>query len=149
MRYRRNLSERRARRERGHVLIESALLLMVVLGLIIGTCDFGQFLYLHQSLSERARAAARYGAVNSYSWPGTEIKNVAVYNNPNPSNNTAAMVNDLTPDMVSAELIGDGTGAARVRVTITGYRFNFFSPWIAKRATAKDIIASVPYEHGL
>jgi hypothetical protein len=135
-------------RQRGQAMVESALVLLVTMGILIGTCDFGQFLFLHQSLTERVRAAARYGAVRAYAWPGTEMLNVAVYNDPNPPNGASSIVPGLTTSMVTAEIIGEGTDAARIRVSINNFPFNFFSPWIAQQATARTIIASVPYEHG-
>jgi hypothetical protein len=47
-----------------------------------------------------------------------------------------------------AEVFGEGTDAGRIRVSINNFSFNFVSPWIAQHATARTIIASVPYEHG-
>jgi hypothetical protein len=141
------MSRRRAG-QRGQAMVESALVLIVTLGILIGTCDFGQFLYLHQSLTERVRAAARYGAVRAYTWPGTDTINVAVYNDPNAPNGSTSIIPGLTTDMVTVEIIGEGTDAARIRVSISNFPFNFFSPWIAQHATARTIIASVPYEHG-
>jgi Flp pilus assembly protein TadG len=141
------LSSRR-RRQGGQAIVESALILIVTLGILIGTCDFGQFLYLHQSLTERVRMAARYGAVRSYTWPGTDMQNIAVYNTTTPAQGANAVVPGLTTAMVTAEIIAEGTDAARLRVSITNYPFNFFSPWIAAQATARPIIASSPYEFG-
>ena len=45
------------RRERGSTLVEMTLICLLVLSMLIGVVDFGQFLYVHQTLSERARAA--------------------------------------------------------------------------------------------
>jgi len=50
--------------ERGSQMVETSLILLTFLLMLIGTIDFGQVLYFHQSLVERARAAARYGAIN-------------------------------------------------------------------------------------
>lgn len=147
MRFRQTISRKRDR-QRGNVMVESALVLIVALGVLIGTCDFGQFLFLHQSLTERVRAAARYGAVRPYTWPGTEMINVALYNNPSPPVGATSLVPGLTTNMVTAEIIAEGTDAARIRVSVTNFPFTFFSPWIGGSATARPIIASVPYEHG-
>lgn len=49
----------------GQAMLESALVLVMFLVVLIGIVDMGQFLYFHQSLTERARAAARYGAVGT------------------------------------------------------------------------------------
>jgi uncharacterized membrane protein len=68
--------------------------------------------------------------------------------NANPPHGLSSIVPGVTTGMVTAEIIGEDTHAARVRVSITNFPFNFFSPWIAQQATARTIIASVPYEHG-
>src|SRR3954471_19173904 len=142
-------SNSRRHKQTGQALVEGALVLMVFIGLMIGTVDFAQFLFLHQSLADRARAAARYGAVHSYDYPGDAIKNFAVYNDPNPPSGTRSLVPNLTTDQVRAEIIAEGTDASRIRVTISNYPFTFFSPWIAHQARARDITASIPYEWGL
>lgn len=143
------VSHSRRNRQAGQALVEGALVLLVFVCLMIGTLDFGQFLYLHQSLTERARAAARYAAVHSYAYPGDDIKNFAVYNTSSPGGGATPLVPNLTTDKVTAEIIAEGTDAARIRVTISNYPFTFFSPWIAHQATAQGIIASAPYEWGL
>src|SRR5437763_1492718 len=76
-------------RERGQALMESALVILIFLSFLIGTLDFGQFLFFHQTLVERARAAARYGAVNPTDSAGTV--NVAVYNTGKPCNERHAI----------------------------------------------------------
>ena len=63
-------------------MVETSLVLLTFLMLLIGIIDFGQVLYFHQSLVERARAAARYGAINPTDTTG--IQNVAVYNDGEP-----------------------------------------------------------------
>ena len=143
------MTSMRRNNQGGQALLESSLVLLVCLALLIGTVDAGHFLYLHQTLTDRVRTAARYGAVHSYAYPGSEIKNLAVYNDPAPGNNAIPLLPDLTTDMVTAEIVGEGTDAARSRVTISNYPFRFLSPGIAGAATARPIIASVPYEWGL
>jgi Flp pilus assembly protein TadG len=72
---------RSRKRQRGQAIVESALTMLIFLPVLIGILDFGQFLYFHQSLTERARAGARYGAVHTLG-DGSEAVNVAIYNNP-------------------------------------------------------------------
>ena len=52
------------RRQRGSVLVESSLTLLAFVSLFVATLDLAQILYIHQSLVERARVAARTAAVN-------------------------------------------------------------------------------------
>jgi Flp pilus assembly protein TadG len=133
-------------------MLESALVLLIFLTVLIGIVDVGQFLYFHQSLTERARAAARYGAVNIYSSPGLAIQNVAIYNDPNgagggsgallPYLNTAAGTNGY----ISAVLLGSGTDDARIVVTINNYPYRFLAPYMSKSTWLRTVIASEPYE---
>src|SRR3954454_10166914 len=96
----------RSGRRRGQSLLENALVLIVLATFLIGILDFGQFLYFHQSLTERARAAARYGAVNPTDTIG--IQNVAVYNDPaGTSNGATPLIPQFTTAMVAVCLPGD------------------------------------------
>ena len=133
------MSIRRRQGERGHAILEGALILIVFLSFLIGTLDFAQFLYFHQSLVERVRVAARYGAVHPTDITGTQ--NVAVYNVA--AGGTSALLPGLTTGMVAVNVSDSGTPAARVTVTITGYPFQFFSPTIAGSRTAQAISATM------
>src|SRR5260370_28332483 len=117
--------------QRGQAFVESGLVMLVFLPVMIGVMDFGQFLYLHLSLTERTRAAAHYGSITTYT-DGSDIANVAIYNDAAGSANGAT---PLLPNLqtstssgdgyVSATLTGAGTDDARIRVTITNYPYNF------------------------
>jgi Flp pilus assembly protein TadG len=139
-------------RRRGQALVEGALVLFVFLAFIIGTLDFGQFLYFHQSLTERARAAARYGAVNPTDRIG--IQNVAVYNDrAGAANGATPLISNFTTDMVSVCLPGDkscsnsSTGPDwRITVTISGYRMITFNLLMPQSFTNQPITASLVSE---
>ena len=135
---------------RGWVAVESAFMIVVFMLFCLGTLDFGQFLYFHQSLAERARAAARYGAVN---WTDrTAIQNVAIYNDPaGAANGATAIMPNLTAAMVDVCLPGDtacsdpaNTVDSRITVTISGYQMiRIIFP---RSFTNKPITASLPSE---
>jgi Flp pilus assembly protein TadG len=133
-----------SRREHGQAMVESALILLIFLSFLIGTLDFGQFLFFHQSLVERARAAARYGAVNPTNSTGT--KNVAVYNTPSPASDASPVLGGLTTGMVNVVSSDPATPQARITVTITGYPFNVLSPYIAGSFTVKPVVATMVSE---
>src|SRR6266849_7145436 len=125
--------------QRGQAVVESAFVLLIFLAMLIGIVDFGQFLYFHQSLSERARAAARYAAVHDFDIK--KIGNFALYNDPQGTANgaTALLPNVNTPGnaspdsskaTISATLSSPATDDARVIVTISNYPYNFFSPFM-------------------
>src|SRR5260370_31188664 len=75
-----NIMRKTRPRQKGQALVETGLILFVFIALLAGTLDFGQYLYFHQSLSQRARAALRYGIINTTDRTG--IQNMALYNNP-------------------------------------------------------------------
>src|ERR1700680_2607740 len=109
------------------MFVESGLVMLVFLPVLIGVMDFGQFLYLHLSLTERTRAAAHYGAITTYT-DGSDIANVAIYNDPAGAANGATPLlpnlqsTDANKDgYVSVTLTSPGTDDARIRVTITNY----------------------------
>src|SRR5262249_35025520 len=106
--------------QRGQSLVEAGLVLMIFIPVLMGIADFGQFLYFHSSLTDRARAAARYGAVHSYS-DGSDIKNMAVYNTSSPAVGAAPLLPNLSTDLVTATLSDVNTDSARITVTITNY----------------------------
>ena len=137
---------------RGQAFVESALVLLVFLMLCIGTLDFGQFLYFHQALTERARAAARYGAVNWTDRAG--IQNVALYNDPAGNvNGATAIIPNLTAAMIAVCIPGDvdcsnpaSTTESRITVTISGYQLHTFNFVFTRSFTNRAIVASITSE---
>ena len=140
------------RRDSGQALIETTLVLFLLVAFALGTLDFGQYLHFHQSLAERARAAARYGAVNPTDRIG--IQNVAVYNDPQGASGGATPVlPNFTIAMVSVCVPGDRVCAdpvagpeSRVTVTISGYQMVTFNLFIPRSFTNQPISVSVPSE---
>ena len=138
------------RNKRGQAMLESALILTVFLPVLLGIVDFGQFLYFHQALSERTRAAVRWGAVNTFD--AAKVANVAIYNDPAGSGNGATQVlpylntTSGTDGYVSAVLNDAGTDDARVIVTISSYPYHFLiMPTSINHRTVYD---TAPYEIG-
>lgn len=128
-------------RERGSVLVETALVLIVFLWMLLSIFDFGQVLFLHQAITERIREALRYGIVNSYS--ATSIQNYVLYGQP-----SAGVQADysLTPAMVSVQRLDAGTSEDRVTITVSGYPYVFITPLIAGQRTGAAITETLPYE---
>ncbi|MCU1339853.1 MAG: TadE family protein [Bryobacterales bacterium] len=125
-------------------MVETSLILLVFLMMLIGTIDFGQVLYFHQSLVERARAAARYGAINPTDTTG--IKNMAVYNVATYGTAPPAVLPGMTTSMVGVQDLGINTPEARIMVTISGYPINFISPYIAQQFNNRPVIVTLSAE---
>jgi hypothetical protein len=125
-------------------MVETALILLTFILMLIGTIDFGQVIYFHQSLVERARAAARYGAINPTDTTG--IQNIAVYNAASPPGTPTPVLPGLTTAMVTLSNTGANTPEARIMVTISGYPINFISPYIARQFNNRPVIVSMSAE---
>ena len=133
----------RRHRSRGSALVETALIFIVFAAMLIGTFDFGQFLFIHQALVERARYAARWGAVNDPT-DTTSVQNMVLYNqSTTPAGGTATYFN-LTTDNVSVTNPGSGTDQYRLNIQISGYSYSILSLYIAGTYTGPPITVSVP-----
>ncbi len=62
------------RRQRGQSLAEFALLLPLLLTILFGTIDLGRAFYTYVSLTNAAREAARYAAVNGTAASSSEVQ---------------------------------------------------------------------------
>ena len=140
---------KRREKQRGQAVVEAALIMLVAIPALVGTMDFGQLIYYHQPLTERVRAASRWGAVNTFN--ATSIANVAIYNDPAGSANGATpqlpylQTSDSSADAyVSAALSDAGTENARVRVTITNFPYNFL--WLPSNTKKRTVTDTQPYE---
>jgi Flp pilus assembly protein TadG len=135
---------RRKKNERGQTLVESALVMLVLIATLLGIVDFGQVLFFHQYLVERARAGVRWAAVSS-PIDTDKVKNFVIYNNS--SGTGSPVLGGLTPSMIDVVQSGtQGCDEARITVTISNYPFRFFSPWIAKTFVNKPIVETLPWE---
>jgi len=137
------------RKQSGQAIVETALILLIFLVVLIGIVDFGQFFYFYQSLTDRARAGARYGSVHACSDLATcpEAVNYTIYNDPTNTGNAVlpCLAGDCGSNAtVTAVVTGAGTQDGRITVSITNYPFNFILPYLRK--STWTITATGPYE---
>jgi Flp pilus assembly protein TadG len=136
-------SRRRRQTSKGAVFLESALIYLIFICMLIGAFDFGQFLFVHQALVERARYAARWGAINDPT-DSASIKNMIRYNQAaDPPAGTASYFN-LTDANVTVTNPGSGTDNYYLNVQISGYAFTALSPYLAGTLTGPPVTVSVP-----
>lgn len=131
---------------KGNTILESALIFGPFLFMLIGILDFGQFLYLHQALTERARSSARWGATQARAFDSTlqsQVQNMVIYNSQTASDganpyfgltNSMVQVSTTTPDAQ--------TGYYQIVVRITNYPYQMLSPYIAGTHFGRDIAVS-------
>jgi Flp pilus assembly protein TadG len=130
--------------QRGQAAIEGALVLMVLLATVIAILDFGQMMFLHQTLTERARAAARHAGLHPDQTD--QARNLVLYGSTTAPVGAPAGFWGLTPAQVNIARINQDSNEDSMVVTISGYQFKFFSLWISGSHRGKPIVASSPVE---
>ena len=133
----------RRRASKGAAMVESALVCLVFLCMLVGIFDFGQFLFVHQALVERARYAARWGAINDPTDSASITNMVLYYQSANPPSGTPTYLN-LTSGNVHVSNPGSGTDQYRLVLQISGYPFVVLSPYIAGSFNGPPVTVSVP-----
>lgn len=113
---------------------------MLLICLLIGSLDFGQFLFIHQLLTERARSAVRYGVTTS-PIDTVGVQNMVLYGQTTGEGSGAF---GLTPAMVEVSVTGANTDDYRLTVKVTNFPYAVFSPYIAGTYYGPDIVATLP-----
>ena len=123
----------RRNRQTGGALLESVLTLVVFLALFIGVFDVGEMLFVHQTLTDRARNAARWGAVNAFD--PTSMQNLVLYGTTAPAQGQAPAFGLSASNVtVSRPAASVGTPEDRIVVTII-YPVSLVSVFIGQSTT--------------
>jgi len=134
---------RRNKSQRGNSILESALVLSTFLFMMIGVLDFGQFLYIHKALVERARNAIRWGTVQTYNHD--QIQNMVLYNQPTTPTDGSTAIFGLTTSSVDVSMDTTVT-PSQIQIFIHNYPYQMFSPLIAGMHYGPNILATSPTE---
>jgi Flp pilus assembly protein TadG len=126
-------------RRRGQALVESGLVMIALLVMILGVLDFGQFLFYHQALTDRARAGVRYAIANTYD--ETAIRNVVLYDSPVAPGGGQAGLFGLAAAHVNVVPSPSAAAPTRIEINISGFPITFLSPYIARSYTHRPIRA--------
>jgi Flp pilus assembly protein TadG len=132
----------RQKRQKGAAVVESAFIFLILFSMIIGIFDFGQFLFVHQALVERARGAARWGAIYSPS-DSSAIRNKVLYNQATQPVDATGYFGLTAGNVLVAES-GVGTDHYRLTVQIVNFPYKVLSPVIGGSYTGPTIRVSVP-----
>ena len=130
--------------EKGSAMLESALVLLLSLVLLIGIMDFGQILFLRQSVHERVRAGLRAGVIT---YEPTAIKNMVLYGTASPAEGAQPSFN-LTSSMVTVTRLDANEASDRVQVSVTNYPLDFYTPMMARRVIGRPIVVVQAMEAG-
>ena len=127
---------------RGSVLVELSLIGTIFFVMLVGIADIGQFLFRQQAIVERARAAARWGAVTDPT-DSLAIQNMVLYWQATvPANRTGSF--GLTASNVSVSTAEAGTDNYRLIVKISGYSSPVLSWYLAGSYQGAPVTVSVP-----
>jgi Flp pilus assembly protein TadG len=118
----------RAGRGNGTAAMELALSLPVLVGLLLGTLQFGYSFFIYNELEQAVRAGARYASLRSYAsltqTPdaayAAAVRNVVVF--ANPAGGTQAVAPGLTAASVFITMKMRNGAPSAVTVGINGYR---------------------------
>ena len=118
--------------ERGAALVEFAIGATLLCACIFGALEVGRLLWVHNSLVDATRRAARY-AVNQGMSTGaqTGAKNMAVYGNA--AGAGQPMVPDLSAAQVKLTYQNFELGGGTVTAEIVDYKFNFVLPLVSQQ----------------
>ena len=119
---------RRPSARAGTAVVELALSLPLLVGLALGTLQFGYGFYVYNELEQAVRAGARYASLRDYesftTTPDaaylTAVKNTVVY--ASPQGGTQPVAPGLTTDNVVVTMAFQNNAPASVTVAITNYR---------------------------
>jgi hypothetical protein len=128
------------RSERGQTLVEAALVMLIFCALVLGVVDFGQAMFSHQALTERARAALRWGSLHPEAGPDA-VRNMVLFGVPEGS--AAPGYLGLTADNVHVEFrAGD---VETLHVEVVRFHLPLFAPWWPANVTnARPVSMTAP-----
>lgn len=109
----------------GQSLVESAFVLAAFMGLLVGIGTAGESLFVRQTLADRARVAARWGALNNYD--PAAIQRVVLFGTDAPSPGQVAFLG-LTPAAIQVSNPGCPGAACRVSVSIPAHGVRAVEP---------------------
>ena len=132
-------------------MLETALVLSTLLGMIIFVMDMGRMLLWQQFFMERARTGVRNAVVNN--WDSTSVANYVCYGtttapalSPGDTSEAPGYLG-LVPSEVTFNSIADsGANDARYQVIIQGVDMFSWIPGMAGRYRAAPLIATMPVE---
>ncbi|HEY1403618.1 MAG TPA: TadE/TadG family type IV pilus assembly protein [Pyrinomonadaceae bacterium] len=117
--------------ERGAALLEFAIGATIFVSAMFGVLEVGRMLWVHNSLVDATRRAARYAVNQGMSTQAqTEAKNMAVYGNA--AGTGQSLVQDLTAAQVKITYQNFQLGGGTVTAEIENYDFSFVLPLVSK-----------------
>jgi len=141
---RNSISRRRQKHSKGAVIVETGMVFVIFAFMLMGAFDFAQFLFIHQALVDRARSAARWGALSDPT-NTSAIQNMVLYNQTTAPSGATSGIFGLTSSMVQVSTQDTSTSDDyRLIVSITNYPYLMISPIIGGTHNGPNITISFP-----
>ena len=122
-------------------MIEAALSLVSFVSLFMGAIDVAQILFIHQSIVERVRFAARSAAVSCCD--SDAVTNTVLYGTPTGS---GPGYWGLTSSNVSVVFAGQNTADQRVTIRVSGLAYRAYTPMMAGTFSNIPVQVTIPLE---
>jgi len=116
------------RNQRGQSLVEGTLVMLVFFALLLGVIDFGQVLFAHQSLTERARAALRWGSLHPEGGP-EPVRNLVLYGTTEASTQLGYFGLSADNVRVTYRPVEDLSDVETLHIEIVNFEAPLFAPW--------------------
>ncbi|MCS7024343.1 MAG: hypothetical protein NZV14_06045 [Bryobacteraceae bacterium] len=129
-------------RQRGHVLLETALVFTALSLLFVAVFDVSQFLFVRGAWADRAQAAARWVATQP-SIRSTDVCNFIRFGTPVPEAGSPLLF-AIAPDLIQVRVHDVGSEEARVEVRILPPSPGLISSWLASGLTERPVVAVAP-----
>ncbi|HSR08559.1 MAG TPA: hypothetical protein VLM42_15510 [Bryobacteraceae bacterium] len=134
---------RRRKNQKGANILESALVLLTVLGMFLFIMDMGRILLIQQFITERTRATVRSAVVNN--WNAAATQNYLVYNSTTAPDGGGAGFLGLQTSNVTYQTLGTaGATDYMLQVKVSGVPAVTWIPYISKTYTLAPITAAMP-----
>jgi Flp pilus assembly protein TadG len=134
-------SSTRGPRQRGTAMVEMALTMAVFLTLFIGILDVAQLLFIHETLSDRVRAATRAGAV--YGYNDATLQNIIIYGKTTTGRHSFYGVTASNIEIVRPAA---GVDNPALSIRVTGVRYKMMTPLFSKTLRQMPIRSTRPLE---
>jgi Flp pilus assembly protein TadG len=129
--------------QKGANILESALVLLTILGMVLFIMDMGRILLIQQFITERARATVRSAVVNN--WTAAATKNYLVYNSTTAPGGGGAGFLGLQTSNVTYQTLGtSGAPDYMLQVKVSGVSAVTWIPFISGSYTLAPITAALP-----
>jgi Flp pilus assembly protein TadG len=127
--------------ERGTAMVEMALTMAVFLTLFIGILDIAQLLFIHETLSDRVRAATRAGAV--YGYNDATLQNIIIYGKTTAGRHSFYGV---TANNIQITRPAAGVDNPALSIRVSGVQYKMMTPLFSKTLRQMPIRSTIPLE---